>query len=115
MPIYEYQCQACKKRYELQQSFSAESTHTCEKCGKGVAKRILHAPTVVFKGSGFYATDNKPGRTPIESSSDSDSGSSDSSSSSESTTAKSSKKSESKSTESKSKDKSADSASEAAV
>ncbi|MCA9823840.1 MAG: zinc ribbon domain-containing protein, partial [Dehalococcoidia bacterium] len=81
MPIYEYQCQACKKRYELQQSFSAESTHTCEKCGKGVAKRILHAPTVVFKGSGFYATDNKPGRTPIESSSDSDSGSSDSSSS----------------------------------
>ncbi len=114
MPIYEYQCQACKKRYELQQSFSAETTHTCEKCGKGVAKRILHAPTVVFKGSGFYITDNKPGRVPVESGADGDSGSSDDSPK-ESTTTKASKKSEPKS-ESKSKSsKNTDSASEAAV
>ena len=62
MPIYEYQCPSCKKSYELQQGFSAETTHACEVCGKGIAKRVLHAPTVVFKGSGFYATDNKPGR-----------------------------------------------------
>ncbi len=59
MPTYEYECQKCTAIYELRQSFSAESTHTCEECGKGIAKRILHAPKVHFKGSGFYATDSK--------------------------------------------------------
>lgn len=59
MPTYEYHCPKCKTTYELRQSFSAETTHTCEECGKGVAKRILHAPKVHFKGSGFYATDSK--------------------------------------------------------
>jgi putative FmdB family regulatory protein len=111
VPIYEYQCQACRKRYELQQSFSAENTHTCEKCGRGVAKRILHAPTVVFKGSGFYVTDNKPGRVPAESSTDSDSGSSETKSESKTESkSKASKKPEPKSTA-----KSSDSTSEAAV
>lgn len=59
MPTYEYHCPKCKATYELRQGFSAETTHTCEECGKGVAKRILHAPRVHFKGSGFYATDSK--------------------------------------------------------
>ncbi|MBA4179070.1 MAG: FmdB family transcriptional regulator [Anaerolinea sp.] len=59
MPTYEYHCPKCKSTYELRQGFSAETTHTCEECGKGVAKRILHAPKVHFKGSGFYATDSK--------------------------------------------------------
>jgi predicted nucleic acid-binding Zn ribbon protein len=45
--------------YELRQGFSAETTHTCEQCGKGTAKRVLHAPRVVFKGSGWYATDSR--------------------------------------------------------
>ncbi len=65
MPIYEYHCPKCEATYELQQSFSAESTHPCEQCGKGVAKRVLHAPRVVFKGSGFYATDSKSRSTAI--------------------------------------------------
>jgi predicted nucleic acid-binding Zn ribbon protein len=45
--------------YELRQGFDAETTHKCEECGKGTAKRILHAPPVVFKGSGWYATDSR--------------------------------------------------------
>lgn len=65
MPTYEYHCPKCKATYELQQSFSAESTHTCEECGKGTAKRVLHAPRVVFKGSGFYATDSKSRSTAV--------------------------------------------------
>ena len=94
MPTYEYQCQSCKKSYELQQGFSAETTHTCEKCGKGIAKRVLHAPTVVFKGSGFYATDNKPGRVATD---DSDSGpSSDDSTKTETKASKPESKSNSK-------------------
>ena len=59
MPTYEYQCNRCKAVYELRQGFDAETTHKCEECGKGTAKRILHAPKVLFKGSGFYVTDSK--------------------------------------------------------
>ena len=63
MPTYEYQCNRCKAVYELRQGFDAETTHKCEQCGKGTAKRILHAPKVLFKGSGFYVTDSK-GKNP---------------------------------------------------
>lgn len=59
MPTYEYKCNACKKSYELRQGFDAETTHKCEECGKGTAKRVLVAPRVVFKGSGWYATDSR--------------------------------------------------------
>ncbi len=59
VPIYEYHCPACKSTYELRQGFDAETTHTCEECGKGTAKRVLHAPPVVFKGSGWYVTDSR--------------------------------------------------------
>jgi putative FmdB family regulatory protein len=93
VPTYEYQCQSCKKRYELQQGFSAETSHVCEKCGKGIAKRQLYAPTVVFKGSGFYATDNKPGRVAKD---DSDSSSSGESSKVETKASKPESKPESK-------------------
>lgn len=59
MPTYEYHCPKCKSTYDLRQGFDAETTHACENCGKGVAKRVLHAPKVFFKGSGFYVTDSK--------------------------------------------------------
>jgi len=59
MPNYDYHCPACKVTYELRQGFDAETTHTCEQCGKGIAKRVLHAPPVVFKGGGWYATDSR--------------------------------------------------------
>ncbi len=84
MPTYEYQCQACDAVYELQQSFSAESTHTCEKCGNGIAKRVLHAPRVVFKGSGWYITDSRKADTAIADNDSSDSGASGESSKSDS-------------------------------
>ena len=59
MPTYEYQCNKCKATYELRQGFDAATTHKCEECGKGTAKRVLYAPPVVFKGSGWYVTDSK--------------------------------------------------------
>jgi putative FmdB family regulatory protein len=65
MPTYEYQCAKCKARYDLRQGFDAELTHTCEECGKGTAKRILHAPRVVFKGSGWYVTDSRKSKSAI--------------------------------------------------
>ncbi|GAB4320512.1 MAG: zinc ribbon domain-containing protein [Dehalococcoidia bacterium] len=63
MPRYDYRCDSCGKTYELIQSFSAESTHTCEKCGNGTARRLLSAPPIVFKGSGWYVTDSRNGRS----------------------------------------------------
>ncbi len=59
MPTYEYHCPACNARYELRQGFDAPTTHSCEECGKGTAKRVLHAPPIVFKGSGWYITDSR--------------------------------------------------------
>src|SRR5206468_2020384 len=59
LPTYEYHCPKCKATYELRQGFDAETTQKCEACGRGVAKRVLHAPPVVFKGSGWYVTDSK--------------------------------------------------------
>ena len=59
MPTYEYQCDSCKRRYDLREGFDAPSSHPCERCEKGTATRVLHAPTVVFKGSGFYVNDSR--------------------------------------------------------
>lgn len=59
MPTYEYHCSTCNASYELRQGFSAETTHPCEECGKGIAKRVLYAPPIVFKGSGWYITDSR--------------------------------------------------------
>lgn len=79
MPTYEYHCPACKATYELRQGFEAEATHTCEECGKGTARRILSAPAVVFKGSGWYATDSRNRKSAVsESSSESTGGSKES-------------------------------------
>jgi len=59
LPTYEYHCPGCKASYDLRQGFDAETTHTCEECGKGTARRVIHAPPVVFKGSGWYVTDSR--------------------------------------------------------
>lgn len=59
VPTYEYHCSSCDATYELRQGFDAASEHLCEECQKGTAKRVLHAPRVLFKGSGFYVTDSK--------------------------------------------------------
>lgn len=56
MPLYEYQCTACGERTEIIQKVSdAPYTH-CPKCG-GEMKKLLSAPAIQFKGSGFYKTD----------------------------------------------------------
>jgi putative FmdB family regulatory protein len=84
LPTYEYHCPACDARYELRQGFDAPTTHTCEECGKGTAKRVLHAPPIVFKGSGWYITDSRNKQSAL---SDSAASTSDSESSSTSSSA----------------------------
>jgi putative FmdB family regulatory protein len=62
MPTYEYRCTACDARLEVVQRFSDDPLTTCEECG-GTLKRIFHPVGVVLKGSGFYATDNRSGKS----------------------------------------------------
>ncbi|HEV7919824.1 MAG TPA: FmdB family zinc ribbon protein [Thermoanaerobaculia bacterium] len=56
MPLYEYQCTQCKERSEVLQNLSDPPHTHCSKCG-GEMKKLLSAPAIQFKGSGFYKTD----------------------------------------------------------
>ncbi len=58
MPRYEYACDSCGKRYEKREGFDAPAKQKCRFCGKQ-AQRMLFAPPIVFKGSGFYKTDSR--------------------------------------------------------
>lgn len=56
MPLYEYRCEKCGARVEKIQKFSDPPLAICEKCGGGLT-RLLSAPAIQFKGSGWYVTD----------------------------------------------------------
>ncbi len=56
MPLYEYQCKKCKHRFEKIQKFSDPPMKKCPECG-GTVEQLLSAPSVQFKGSGWYVTD----------------------------------------------------------
>jgi putative FmdB family regulatory protein len=57
MPLYEYECEACGKRFEMIQKFSDEPPAQCRLCAKGPVRRLLSSPAIQFKGSGWYITD----------------------------------------------------------
>lgn len=56
MPLYEFRCESCGHEMETIVAFSEPLPTTCESCG-GTLKKLLAAPAVQFKGSGFYLTD----------------------------------------------------------
>ena len=56
MPIYEYECQKCNHRSEVFQKVSDKPPTKCQKCG-GKLERVISAPAIQFKGSGWYVTD----------------------------------------------------------
>ena len=56
MPLYEYRCKDCGHQFEKIQSFSAPEEKECPVC-RGPVERLISAPAVQFKGSGWYATD----------------------------------------------------------
>ncbi len=58
MPLYEYQCQTCGVRFERRQHMNAEPVKACPECG-GEVRRLIQPVGIVFKGSGFYVTDNR--------------------------------------------------------
>jgi len=57
MPLYEYQCEACTRRFEVIRKFSDPELQVCTLCGKGPVQRLMSSPAIQFKGSGWYITD----------------------------------------------------------
>ena len=91
MPVYTYRCDSCGVQFERHQSFQDAPLKTCPECRKKSLKKVITPTRVIFKGSGFYATDHR---------------SASGGSSRESKPEKTEKKEEPKSTETKSSDKS---------
>jgi putative FmdB family regulatory protein len=56
MPLYEYLCHGCGKKFEVIQKFSDEPLTTHPECG-GAAEKLVSAPAFHLKGTGWYATD----------------------------------------------------------
>jgi len=58
MPLYDYRCHRCGRTFEVRQKFSDEALTVHEECG-GELERLISAPALQFKGSGWYVTDYK--------------------------------------------------------
>lgn len=59
MPVYTYRCDSCGTQFEKHQSFHDAPLKTCPECRKKSLQKVITPSKVIFKGSGFYATDNK--------------------------------------------------------
>ena len=61
MPTYDYECTSCGHAFELFQKISDRHLEKCPKCNKKVRRLIGSGAGIIFKGSGFYATDYRKG------------------------------------------------------
>ncbi len=64
MPTYEYRCTRCGHQFEAVHAVG-ETVARCERCRSRV-RRVFSPPTLIFKGSGFYSTDNRKTPRPAE-------------------------------------------------
>ena len=72
MPTYEYECKSCGHHFEAFQSMKDDALKVCPECGKDIRRLINGGSGIIFKGSGFYVTDNggskKASSSPVASS-----------------------------------------------
>jgi putative FmdB family regulatory protein len=61
MPLYEFSCQSCGRTFERILPVDTDPSELRCPSGHRNARRVYSAPSVVFKGSGFYATDHRSG------------------------------------------------------
>jgi putative FmdB family regulatory protein len=59
MPIYTYRCENCGVQFDQQQHFSDLPLTRCPECNHKTLRKVFTPVGIVFKGSGFYATDNR--------------------------------------------------------
>ena len=101
MPTYTYRCKECEYQFDKRQSFTEDALKECPSCGAETGlRKVVNSVGIVFKGSGFYVTDNKNGKSATNGSSASKK---ESKSSSDSTKSDASAKSEGKSSSVKEK------------
>jgi putative FmdB family regulatory protein len=75
MPIYTYRCESCGVQFEKQQKFSDAPLLKCPECNKKTLRKVYQPVGIVFKGSGFYATDHRsPSGSPRHTTSKSEDG-----------------------------------------
>jgi len=58
MPTYGYECKSCGYTFDAIQSMRDDPLKTCPKCGRGIHRLISGGNGIIFKGKGFYVTDN---------------------------------------------------------
>ncbi len=59
MPVYTYRCKNCGVQFDKQQKFSDPPLTRCPECSKKALQKVYQPVGIVFKGSGFYATDHR--------------------------------------------------------
>jgi putative FmdB family regulatory protein len=59
MPIYTYRCESCGVQFERHQFFNDAPLKICPECRKKTLRKVITPTRVIFKGSGFYATDHR--------------------------------------------------------
>jgi putative FmdB family regulatory protein len=59
VPVYEYNCDCCGSQFEIRQSFNDAPVAFCPRCN-AKARRVFRASPVIYKGDGFYVTENRP-------------------------------------------------------
>ena len=59
MPLYAYRCENCGVEFEQSQKFDEKPLTKCPECRKNKLRRIVQPSAIVFKGSGWYATDSR--------------------------------------------------------
>ena len=67
MPTYTYRCETCGHQFDIFQHFTDDALTECPECGKQTLHKVYSPVGIVFKGSGFYSTDNRSpsGQTPV--------------------------------------------------
>ncbi len=63
MPLYDYQCSACKRITEVRHGFQETHSESCTACG-GSLVRVFNPAPILFRGSGFYVNDSRPASKP---------------------------------------------------
>lgn len=59
MPVYTYRCESCGVQFDHHQKFTDTPLSYCPECNKKSLKKVIAPVGIVFKGSGFYATDHR--------------------------------------------------------
>ena len=104
MPLYDYECLANGHVFEVRQKVIEVGNASCPSCSSD-SRRVFHSVPILFKGSGFYSTDNRKGQASSSSSNGKEESASESKSESDSSSKSKSKSESSDKSSEKSTDK----------